>query len=158
MNQENANRSLLKRQLLAPLIILACIVLASSEALACSCAAYPEDAAKAAAKAYQQADAIFLGAVIAVKAKRLRLPPVRETTFDVLDAWKGLSGDNVALVRSVIGETACGYKFRKSGKYLVVAHWDAKREVLTTNMCELNRKESEAQGLISELDKLSRLK
>ena len=154
MDQNTAGQSLPARRILLALVGLVSVSLASSDALACSCAPYPEDEAKAAAKAFQQADVIFLGAVSAVKARRFRPLPVRDTTFDVLAAWKGLNDVKVALVRSAIGEIGCGYKFDLSKTYLVFAYWDQRRQILTTNMCELNRKESKAQGLIAELDKL----
>lgn len=154
MNQSMEDRRLLARKVLLALVVLVGVVLTSSDALACSCAPYPEDEAKAAARAYQQADAIFLGTVSAVKSRRFRPLPVRDATFDVLRAWKGLNGVNVALVRSAIGEIGCGYRFDKPGTYLVFAYWDARRQILTTNMCELNRNESDARGLIAELDKL----
>ena len=92
MNQSMEDRRLLARKVLLALVVLVGVVLTSSDALACSCAPYPEDEAKAAARAYQQADAIFLGTVSAVKSRRFRPLPVRDATFDVLRAWKGLNG------------------------------------------------------------------
>lgn len=154
MDQNTAGRSRPSRKILLALVGLVCALLVSLDTFACSCAPYPEDEAKAAARAYHQADAIFLGAVSAVKSRRFRPLPVRDTTFEILAAWKGLKNAKEALVRSAIGEIGCGYKFGKSGTYLVFAYWDERQQILTTNMCELNRKESAARGLIAELDKL----
>lgn len=144
----------LSRSVIVPLLFLTTLILAPSAAVACSCAAFPDDDAQAAAIAHARADAVFLGVVTGIKTKRWRLPiGVRETTFDVRKAWKGLSGRNPAVVLSAIGSIACGYKFTKPGEYLVFAYWDVDRQILTTNMCELTRKASEADGLIRELDK-----
>jgi hypothetical protein len=105
--------------------------------------------------AYAQADVIFLGTVTDIKTKRWQKPiGVRETTFELLEVWKGLSGRNPAVVSSAIGSLACGYKFDKPGKYLVIAYWDVERQVLTTSMCDLTRKASEANGLVREFDKI----
>ena len=128
-------------------------VLGSGTAVACTCAAHPEDVDKAVALAYARADVVFIGDVTAVKRKLFSLPQTRETAFAVRKAWKGLS-NSTALVRTAMGEIACGYKFDKPGKYLVFAYWDQQREMLTTNMCELTRKEGFAGDYIAALDKL----
>jgi len=142
------------RGLAVALVLLAFIICMPSLTFACSCMAYPEDEAKAVAIAFARADVIFLGTVSAVKSKRFRPLAVRDATFDVLSVWKGQIGRNLTVVRAAIGVLACGYKFRKSGNYLVFANWDAEQEILWTNMCELTREQSKAQGLIRELDKL----
>jgi hypothetical protein len=138
---------------LFPLLAGVCLMFGAGNADACMCVAYPEDVDKAVAMAYAYADVIFLGDVTAVKRKFLSYPQSRHTTFTVLKSWKGLNS-SMAIVRTAISETACGYTFKKPGKYLVFANWDVKREVLTTNMCELNRRESDAGDYIVELDKL----
>ena len=127
---------------------------ATTPVLACSCAAFPADETKAASIAFGRADVVFLGVATDVNAKFVRLPPARDTAFDVFTTWKGLSGHDQTVVRTAIDEAACGFRFRKRGWYLVFANWDRKREVLWTNMCELTRPESEAQGLIEALDAL----
>lgn len=158
MTRGTTSRTGNKLAVVATVLLVAGVISLPLPAFACTCMAYPDDAAEAAAIAYARADAIFLGVVTDVKKKWLRALRVRHTTFDVLFAWKGLSGSNPAVVRSVIGEIGCGYKFGKQGTYLVLASWDIEREILTTNMCELNRKESEAQDLIKEFDKLKGVK
>lgn len=126
----------------------------STDSFGCSCAAYPEDDSQAAGLAYAQADAVFLGAVTKIKTRPFHWPPVRDFFFDVEKFWKGHRWIEDTTVRSAISETACGFDFRKGTRYLVFAYWDEKRGMLWSNMCELNRKESEAQGLIEALDKL----
>lgn len=129
-------------------------LITSTDSFGCSCAAYPDDEAKAARLAYTQADAVFLGSVTRIKSRPIHWPPVRDSFFDVEKFWKGHRWIEDTVVRSAMSETACGFKFRKGTRYLVFAYWDEKRGILWTNMCELNREESEAQGLIRELDSL----
>ena len=143
----------------ARVVAVACIlavgtIVLPEGAFACSCAAYPEDPAQAISIAFSRADVVFLGEVSDKRTKRFRYPPMHEVTFDVLTVWKGLSSRNPAVVRTATSSISCGYDFRKPGRYLVFGYWDAKREILTTNMCELTRRESEAQRFIQELDKL----
>ncbi len=155
MNPDTYPGIVLSRGVIASFLLLASLILAPSAADACTCAAFPDDSAKAAAMAYAQADVVFLGAVTNIKTKRWRQPiAVRETTFDVLEVWKGLSGRNPAIVRSAMGSLACGYKFDKPGEYLVFAYWDVEHQILTTSMCDLTRKASEAGGLVRELNKI----
>jgi hypothetical protein len=154
----NESKRIVREHELAVVWFLAIgLLLASSSSFACSCAVYPADEAKAVAMAYGRADAIFLGVVTAVKSKILLPLPVRDATFEVMVSWKGLSGFDRTVVRAAISESACGFKFRKQGRYLVFANWDSKKGILRTNMCELTREESEAQGLIKELDALNQL-
>ena len=155
MNRDTNRGMALSRSVIASLLLLASLIIAPSVAVACTCMAFPDDVAKAAATAYAQADVIFLGTVTDIKTKRWQQPiGVRETTFELLDVWKGLSGRSPAIVSSAIGSLACGYKFDKPGEYLVFAYWDDERQILTTSMCDLTRKASEANGLVRELDKI----
>lgn len=138
------------------MIAVVAAVLSADSASACSCAAYPDDVGKAVALAYRNADVVFLGSAVSVKRKIIRMPPVRETTFEVHKSWKGLSeGVASALVRTTIGESACGYSFERRGRYLVFAQWLSNAEILTTNLCELTDKEARALDRIAELEKLT---
>ena len=130
------------------------LLLVADSAFACSCAAFPPDETKAAQIAYSRADVVFLGVVTNVDSGFARLPPSRDTTFDVFTTWKGLSGHEQTVVRTAIDEAACGFRFQERVWYLVFANWDRKKKVLWTNMCELTRTEAEAQGLIKALDDL----
>jgi hypothetical protein len=145
-------RNLNARKLMVVFSLAVSLLLVSSRSFACSCAAFPADEAEAVAIAYGRADVVFVGIVTSVK-KRFQLPlPVRDATFDVSQAWKGVSEFDGTVVRSAIGEIACGYKFRKGSSYLVFANWVPDQGVLWTNMCELTREESKAETLIKELD------
>lgn len=136
------------------LVLVAIAILTPQNAVACTCMPFPNDEAKAAAMAFAMADVIFVGVVTDVKTKRLRPLAVRDTTFEVLQAWKGPVGGDLTVVRSAVGEIACGYEFDKPGEYLVFAYWDVEHQILTTSMCDLNRESSRAVGLITELDKI----
>jgi hypothetical protein len=145
-------RILTARKLLVVRLLAVGLLLVSPRSFACSCAAFPADEAEAAAIAYGRADVVFVGIVTSVK-KRIQLPlPVRDATFDVSQSWKGISEFDGTVVRSAIGEIACGFKFRKGSSYLVFANWVPDQGVLWTNMCELTRTESKAGTLIRELD------
>lgn len=127
--------------------------LESPTASACSCAAFPDDVEQAIAIAYARADAIFIGDVTSTNSKSFPLPPMRATTFTVRKVWKG-NYDETAVVLSPVAEWACGYRFKRSGTYLVFANWEPRREVLMTNLCELNRSGRSADSFIAALDKL----
>ena len=129
--------------------------LGTQSAQACSCAAFPADETKAAKIALDRADVVFLGVVTDVRSKLVMLPPSRDATFDVYISWKGLSGHDQTVVRTAVDEAACGFKFQKRSWYLVFGNWDRKKKILRTNMCELTREESKAQGLIKALDALT---
>ena len=145
-------RILTARKLIAVFLLTVGSLLVSPRSFACSCAAFPADEAEAAAIAYGRADVVFVGIVTSVK-KRFQMPlPVRDATFDVSQSWKGVSEFDGTVVRSAIGEIACGFKFRKGSRYLVFANWVPDHGVLWTNMCELTREESKAGTLIKELD------
>lgn len=137
------------------LIAVALLIAGTDSALACSCAAFPDDARQAIAIAYPRADVIFTGTATKVQRKLFRLPPARETAFRVDVMWKGNPTENV-VVRTNIGESACGYKFRKDTAYLVFGYWNPDRTVLTTSMCELTRPESNASALLRELEVMTK--
>ena len=141
--------------LVALLSLATAAVLFPAAAKACTCMAPPNNEAQAAAQALQRADVVFIGAVSSVKTKLFSYPTQRLTTFDVLHAWKGLRPSGPVTVRTNVGGPSCGYRFEKRSTYLVFAYRDSRTGVLETNLCELNRKEAEAQGLIRELDRLT---
>ena len=79
----------------------------------------------------------------------------REVTFSVRDLWKGSTSDTT-LVRTNIGEIACGYNFKERNSYLVFAYWDQQLQLLTTSFCDLTRTVAEAKGAIGVLDRLTK--
>ena len=122
---------------------------------ACSCMAFPADTEKAVAMAYAQADVVFLGDITAMRNTSLGILRQREVTFSVRDRWKGSIADTT-LVRTNIGEIACGYGFKKRNSYLVFAYWDQRRQHLTTSFCDLNRSEAKARDVIAMLNRLTK--
>lgn len=146
--------SMASQRWLGPILVL--IFLCPPQvAEACSCAPFPDDLEKAVTMAYAQADVVFLGDAIAMRKTALGILRQREVTFSVRDRWKGSVADT-ALVRTNIGEIACGYDFKKRNSYLVFAYWDEQRQRLTTSLCDLTRAEGQAKGAISVLDRLAK--
>ena len=119
------------------------------------CMPFPEDFEEAVATAYARADVVFLGDVMAMRNTALGILQQREVTFSVRDLWKGLILDTT-LVRTNIGEIACGYNFKKRNSYLVFAYWDQQEQHLTTSFCDLTRTEAKAKGAIGVLDRLTK--
>jgi hypothetical protein len=126
----------------------------SGAANACSCAAFPDEPAEAIAIAYANADVIFTGEAMDIHRNRSRSPAVTDTGFRVDVVWKGKVPDNV-IIRSNVGEIACGFQFRTRTSYLVFAYRDPESNTLTTSMCELTRDESKAGDLLAELQAIS---
>ena len=105
--------------------------------------------------AYARADVVFLGDALAMRNTFLGNLQQREVTFSVRDRWKG-STSGTTLVRTNIGEIACGYNFKKRNSYLMFAYWDQQRQHLTTSFCDLTRTEAKAKGAIGALDRLTK--
>ena len=146
--------SIAGRRWLGP--VLALIFLwPAQKAEACSCMAFPSDRDKAVAMAYAHADVVFLGDVTAMRTTFLGILRQREVTFSVRDRWKGSIPDAI-VVRTNIGEIACGYNFKKRNGYLVFAYWDQQRKHLTTSFCDINRTETEAKDDIAALNRLTK--
>ena len=112
-------QSVVSRSWLGPLLVLTGLWPAQA-AHACSCMAFPNDLEQAVAMAYSRADVVFLGDVTAMHKTSLGILRQREVTFSVTDRWKGSIPDTL-VVRTNIGEIACGYEFRKRSSYLVFA-------------------------------------
>jgi hypothetical protein len=136
--------------------ILALIFLCPPQAAeACMCMPFPDDFEKAVATAYARADVVFLGDALAMRNTVLGSLQQREVTFSVRDRWKGSTSDTT-LVRTNVGEIACGYKFKERNSYLVFAYWDQQLQLLTTSFCDLTRTEAEAKAAIGVLDRLTK--
>jgi hypothetical protein len=152
--RKDVKYSIVSQRWLGP--ILALIFLCPlQEAEACMCMPFPDDFEKAVATAYARADVVFLGDALAMRNTVLGILQQREVTFSVRDRWKGSTSDTT-LVRTNVGEIACGYNFKKRNSYLVFAYWDQQRQHLTTSFCDLNRTEAKAKGAISVLDRLTK--
>lgn len=141
-----------RTKFLSGLLVLTFLV-HSGGAKACTCAAYPAGIEQAVEVSYARADVVFFGEAIAVKKKRFRTPSYRDGTFRVRKRWKG-SFEDTLLVRSNVGEIACGYDFRLGRSYLIFAHWEPRSEVFTTSFCDLNRTEADAATVSDVLDRM----
>ena len=146
--------SMVSQRWLGPILVLISLW-PPQAAEACSCMAFPNDLEKAVAMAYAQADVVFLGDAMAMRNTFLGILRQHEITFSVRDRWKGSIPDTT-LVRTNIGEIACGYNFKKRNSYLVFAYWDQQRKHLTTSFCDLNRTEAKAKDAIAVLDRLTK--
>jgi hypothetical protein len=146
--------SIVSRRWLGPVLVLI-FLWPPQAAQACSCMAFPDDFEMAVATAYARADFVFFGDVTAMRRTFLGSLQQREVTFSVRDRWKGSIPDTT-LVRTNIGEIACGYDFKKRNSYLVFAYWDQQRKKLTTSFCDLNRTEAKAKDAIAVLDRLTK--
>jgi hypothetical protein len=146
--------SIISRRWLGPILVLI-FLWPPQAAEACSCMAFPDNFEKAVATAYARADVVFLGDATAMRNTFLGILQQREVTFSVRDRWKGSIPDTT-LVRTNIGEIACGYNFKKRNSYLVFAYWDQQRKHLTTSFCDLTRTEAKAKDAIGMLDRLTK--
>ena len=143
------------RQRLLGSVLVLIILWPTQEAEACSCMAFPNDPDKAVARAYAQADVVFLGDVTAIRNTFLGILRQRAVAFSVRDRWKGSIPDGT-IVRTNNGEIACGYDFKKRNSYLVFAYWDQHRKHLTTSFCDFNRTEANSKDAIAVLNRLTK--
>jgi hypothetical protein len=148
------NHAIVSQRWFGPILVL--IFLCAPQTVeACMCMPYPDDFEKAVATAYARADVVFLGDVLAMRNTVLGSLQQREVTFSVRDRWKGSTSDTT-LVRTNVGEIACGYNFKERSSYLVFAYWDQQLQLLTTSFCDLTRTEAEAKGAIGVLERLTK--
>ena len=98
-----------------------------SEAFSCKCAPPREDVDTDIKVSVGRADVVFLGKaekVVRIKTPREIIrkegydPEIDETTFEVLQAWKGVSSDRIISRISIVC-CLCGYPFEAGKTYLV---------------------------------------
>ena len=110
-------------------LVLLVLVIYPARAFSCSCVEPLEDVEEDIAVSFKNADAVFLGRavkVVRVPSQKETLekegydPKLDDTTFKVLDSWKGV---NTAHVVSRISTACClcGYKFEAGKTYLIYA-------------------------------------
>ncbi|WP_145323865.1 hypothetical protein [Paenibacillus xylanexedens] len=63
---------------------------------------------------------------------------LREYTFDVDTAWKGVSAKKMKIVGKDGGSDSCGIQFEKNQSYLIFASLDERDNRLHTNLCSGN--------------------
>lgn len=131
------------------------LLLAATRSDACSCMAFPEDAAEAAELAYARADAVFVGEITALEDTRSGSFDYLHARFDVQKSWKGVRAGSSIALRTALSSAGCGYPFRRSRSYLVFAYHDSEGDVYTTSLCDLNLVEEAATEHIRALNSLA---
>lgn len=63
---------------------------------------------------------------------------LREYTFDVDTAWKGVNAKKMKIIGSDGGSDSCGVEFEKNRSYLIFASLDERDNRLHTNLCSRN--------------------
>ncbi|NMI06453.1 hypothetical protein HF638_20940 [Paenibacillus sp. SZ31] len=63
---------------------------------------------------------------------------LREYTFDVDTAWKGVSAKKMKIIGSDGGSESCGIQFEKNQSYLIFAYQNVLDHKLHTNLCSGN--------------------
>ncbi|MFL0376052.1 hypothetical protein ACH0BY_19145 [Paenibacillus amylolyticus] len=63
---------------------------------------------------------------------------LREYTFDVDTAWKGVHAKKMKIIGSDGGSDSCGVEFEKNRSYLIFASLDERDNRLHTNLCSRN--------------------
>ncbi|MBD7969209.1 hypothetical protein [Paenibacillus gallinarum] len=118
----------------------------SSKAYACSCA-FVEAKEK-----LELFSAVFEGTVIDIGETKSssQYSQVREYTFAVERAWKGVKDKNITVFSLDGGSNSCGFQFSKDRTYLVYASQD-KDDTLVTSLCSNNLLSSEAGEDLKQL-------
>lgn len=82
---------------------------------------------------------VFTGEVVKKGGSQIyRYNGVREYTFDVDSAWKGVSAKKMKIVGRGGGSDSCGIEFEKNQSYLIFASLDERDNRLHTNLCSRN--------------------
>ncbi|WP_164783339.1 hypothetical protein [Paenibacillus amylolyticus] len=82
---------------------------------------------------------VFTGEVVKKGGSQIyRYNGVREYTFDVDSAWKGVSAKKMKIVGRGGGADSCGIEFEKNQSYLIFASLDERDNRLHTNLCSGN--------------------
>lgn len=82
---------------------------------------------------------VFTGKVVKKGGSQLyRYNGVREYTFDVDSAWKGVSAKKMKIVGKDGGSDSCGIQFEKNQSYLIFASLDERDNRMHTNLCSGN--------------------
>ena len=63
---------------------------------------------------------------------------LREYTFDVDTAWKGVNAKKMKIIASDGGSESCGIQFEKNQSYLIYAYQSELDQKLHTNLCSRN--------------------
>ncbi|WP_160035296.1 hypothetical protein [Paenibacillus sp. An7] len=132
--------------LIISLVLIPLTTFHSSKAYACSCA-YANAKEK-----LELFTAVFEGTVIDIgKTKSSsQSSQLREYTFAVERAWKGVKDKQITIFSLDGGSESCGYQFSKDQTYLVYASLD-KDDTLVTSLCSNNLLSSKAGEDLKQL-------
>ncbi|WP_158602137.1 hypothetical protein [Cohnella endophytica] len=117
----------------------------ANRASACSCVG------GSAKDKLERSTVVFEGKVIKKgKTRQSQFGGLREYTFDVDKAWKGVQSSKVTIYSYDGSEASCGLQFNKGQSYLVYSYLD-KDNSLQTNYCSGNIPISQAGDEINQL-------
>jgi len=125
---------------------------------ACSCIRESEDKRTAIAGRLESAQLVFLGRIEETETFKLMRDDDLEveyqrTRFYILESWKGEKAARV-YIQSPITCCLCGYKFPKSGVFLVFAYGPDKNGYYEATSCVRPLKRGEAKDDIAVLNEL----
>jgi len=128
----------MKRLLSMLIICLLCTgglsVFSVDKAYACSCVYMGDIPAK-----LESYSTVFSGQVVRKGAKNMfQSNNVREYTFEVQTAWKGVTAKKMKITANDGGEESCGVQFAKGESYLIFASLDEKDGKSYTSYCSGN--------------------
>ena len=134
--------------------VIVLIGMYSSGALACSCA-YGGDERADVAEALDQADLVFVGRIESQEEFVLHENDMtheyERTQFYVVQSWKGEKATRV-YVESVVTCCMCGYRFPKTGSFLVYAYGPKPNGYYTTSICARTKPLAAAHDEIAMLN------
>ncbi|WP_186438504.1 hypothetical protein [Cohnella terricola] len=139
----------IKRKILITIIVLLVVIglstLTEKRAFACSCVG------GSAKDKLESHSVVFVGKVIKKGGTiKSQIGGLREYTFDVHKAWKGVSSNTITIYSYDGSEASCGMQFILGESYLVFSNLD-KDESLQTNYCSGNLLVSQAENEIKQL-------
>lgn len=128
--------------LIISLVLIQITTFHSSKAYACSCA-YGDTKEK-----LKNSSTVFEGKVVNIGDAKSFSPysQVREYTFAVERAWKGVKDKHITIFSFDDGSSMCGYQFSQDQTYIVYAMKDKNKDnMLLTSLCSNNLLISEAE-------------
>lgn len=116
------------------------LIYPAGKAFACSCAV------RTAVEKLTSYDVVFSGEVIDIgKTRKGEVGlPIREYTFSVKQAWKGVADNRIKIYSYDGSEASCAYTFDKKESYLVYSY-KGENGLLQTNLCSGNLKDAAAK-------------
>lgn len=131
--------------LITIILLLGLLTLPEDRTYACSCVGGSTE------EKLDRSTAVFAGKVIEKGGtKKSQFGGLREYTFDVHMAWKGVQSNIIKIFSYDGKEASCGFEFNEGESYLVYSYLD-KDNLLQTNLCSGNSPISQAENEIKQL-------